>query len=144
MRRLCVLIAAVLGVSLASACSSSAPPTAADFCQTLAQQKAKYLSTYGQASGTNPLEDLVEAISAIGQWVPIFEALQQNSPPSIEPQVANIVNALKEEQQEAGNASSNPLSAIFSSLMTGIESSGSWQQVSEYAAANCGSAGVQD
>ena len=142
MRRLCVLIAAALGVSLASACSSSAPPTAADFCQTLAQQKAKYLSAYGHPSSTNPLADLASAISAIGQWVPIFEALQQSSPPSIEPQVANIVTALKQEEQESSNASTNPLSAIFSSLLTGIESSGSWQQVSDYAAAHCGPGGV--
>jgi len=142
MRRLCVLVAAVLGVSLASACSSSAPPTAADFCQTLAQQKAKYLSAYGHPSSTNPLADLASAISAIGQWVPIFEALQQSSPPSIEPQVANIVTALKQEEQESSNASTNPLSAIFSSLLTGIESSGSWQQVSDYAAAHCGPGGV--
>ncbi len=143
MRRLCILAVAVLGAGLVAACSSAPPPTAADFCQTLAAQKAKYLSTYGNPSSTNPLEDLVAAISAIGQWVPIFEALQQNSPPSIEPQVANIVTALKQEQRDAGNVSDNPLGALFSGLMTSIESSGSWQQVSDYAAANCGSGEVQ-
>lgn len=137
MRRLCVIPAAVLGASLLASCSSS-PPTAADFCRTLAQQKAQYLSAYGKPSG-NGLEDLVKAISAIGQWVPIFEALQQNSPPEIEPQVANIVDSLKREQQEAGDAASNPLGAIFSGLMTSLESSGSWEQVSNYATAHCGS-----
>jgi len=133
-----VLIIAVLGAGVVSACSSSAPPTAADFCRTLAQQKAQYLSTYGNPSTTDPLADLVEAVSAIGQWVPIFEALQQNSPPDIEPQVANIVDSLKQEQQEAGNMGSNVLGALVSGLMTSIESSGSWQQVSEYATEHCG------
>jgi acyl-CoA synthetase (NDP forming) len=136
MRRFCVLVVAVLGVSLMTACSSSSPPTAANFCSTLAQQKAKYLSSYGNPSG-NGLEDLVQAISALGQWVPIFEALQQNSPPDIEPQVANIVDSLKQEQQDAGGSS--VLGSLFSGLMTSLESSGSWEQVSEYAAEHCGS-----
>lgn len=144
MRRLSVLIVAVLavlavvGVSLVSACSASSTPTVADFCRTLAQQKAKYLSAYGHPSTTDPLADLVNAVSAMGQWVPIFQALQQNSPPDIEPQVANIVDSLKQEQQEAGNLGSNVLGALVSSLMTSIESSGSWQQVSEYATEHCG------
>ena len=133
-----MLIVAVLGVSLASACSSSSTPTAADFCRTLAQQKAKYLSTYGHPSTTNALADLVNAVSAMGQWVPIFEALQQNSPPDIEPQVANIVDSLKQEQQDASNMGSNVLGSLAASLMTSMESSGSWQQVSEYATEHCG------
>lgn len=136
-RELGVLAAAMLGACLVTACSSS-PRTAADFCRTLAQQKAQYLSTYGTPSG-NGLEDLLKAVSAVGQWVPIFEALQQNSPPEIEPQVANIVDSLKQEQQAAGSAAADPLGAIFSGLMTSLESSGSWQQVSNYANAHCGS-----
>ena len=138
-RELGVLAATMLGACLVTACSSS-PPTAADFCRTLAQQKAQYLSTYGTPSG-NGLEDLLKAVSAVGQWVPIFEALQQNSPAEIEPQVANIVDSLKQEQQAAGSAASDPLGAIFSGLMTSLESSGSWQQVSNYANAHCGSSG---
>jgi len=138
-RRFCLLAMAMLVVGLVAACSS-APPTAADFCRTLAQQKAKYLATYGNPSSTNPLADLVGALSAIGQWVPIFQALQQNSPPIIEPQVANIVSSLKQEQQDVGNEATNPFGALMGGIMTGIESSGSWQQVSEYAAQHCGSA----
>ena len=137
MRRLCMLAIAVLGAGLMTACSS-APPTAADFCRTLAQQKAKYLSAYGHPSTTNGLEDLMDVISAVGQWVPIFETLQQNSPPDIEPQVANIVSSLKEEQQEAGNEGSDPLGALAAGLMTSLEASGSWQQVNNYAVQHCG------
>ena len=137
MRRLIALAAAALSVCLVAGCSSS-PPTAADFCRTLAQQKAKYLAAYGHPS-SNGLADLVMAISAIGQWVPIFEALQQNSPPSIEPQVATIVDSLKREEQAASNEASDPLGAIASGLMTGLEASGSWQQVSQYATQHCGS-----
>ena len=140
-RGLCVLAAAVVGACLVTGCSSPAP-TAADFCQTLAQQKAQYLSSYGNISGGNALEDLAKAISAVGQWVPIFEALQQNSPPAIEPQVANIVDSLKQEQQQVANEGSDPLGALVGGLMTGLESSGSWQQVSNYISANCGSGGT--
>lgn len=140
MRRLCVLAAAALGVCLIAACSSP-PPTAADFCRTLAQQKTQYLSAYGNMSDGNGLEDLVKAISAVGQWVPIFEALQQNSPPAIEPQVANIVSSLKQEEQEVASEASDPFGGLVAGLMTGLESSGSWQQVNSYIIANCGSGG---
>jgi len=141
LRGLFALAAVVIGAGLVTGCSSP-PPTAADFCQTLAQQKAQYLSTYGNTSGGNVLEDLVKVISAVGQWIPIFETLQQNSPPAIEPQVANIVDSLKAEQQEAANEASNPLGALVSGLMTSLESSGSWQQVNNYINANCGSDGT--
>jgi hypothetical protein len=140
MKGICSLSAVVLSVGLiagASGCSS-APPTVADFCRTLAQQEAQYLNAYGHPS-SDPLDELVQVISAVGQWVPIFEALQQNSPPAIEPQVANIVTALKQEQQEAGNEASDPLGALVSGVVTGLESSGSWQQVDNYASAHCGS-----
>jgi hypothetical protein len=140
-RGFCALAVTALGGCLVTACSSP-PPSAADFCRTLAQQKAQYLSTYGSGSNGNGLEDLVKVIAAVGQWVPIFEALQQSSPPAIEPQVANIVSSLKQEQQEAGSAASNPLGALVSGLMTSLESSGSWQQVSNYADAHCGSGGA--
>ena len=66
MRRSSMLAAAVLGAGLVAGCSS-APPTGADFCRTLAQQKAQYLSAYGHPSG-NGLEDLVQVISAVGRW----------------------------------------------------------------------------
>ncbi|MGH3119742.1 MAG: hypothetical protein ACRDND_01740 [Streptosporangiaceae bacterium] len=131
-----MLVAVIIGAGLVVACSSP-PPTAADFCRTLAQQKARYLKTYGHPSTTNPVADMVDVVSAVGQWVPIFEALQQNSPPSIEPQVANIVSSLKQEQKQAGDAGSDPLAALASGLMTSLESSGSWQQVSDYAATHC-------
>jgi hypothetical protein len=136
-RPLILVISAILTTAAVSACSS-APPTAADFCHTLAQQKAKYLSAYGNAATSNGLQDLVTLLSAVGQWVPIFQALQQSSPPSIEPQVASIVAALKQEEQETANMASDPLGALGAGLMTGLESSGSWQQVSDYATAHCG------
>jgi hypothetical protein len=132
------LTAAALAAGLIAGCSS-APPTVADFCHTLAQQKAQYLATYGHPSG-NALGDLVQTISAIGQWVPIFEALQQNSPPDIEPQVASIVSSLKQEQQQDANMGSDLLGAVVAGFMTSIEASGSWQQVSNYASAHCGTA----
>jgi hypothetical protein len=61
--------------------------------------------------------------------VPIFEALQQNSPPSIEPQVASIIGSLKQEQEE----NADPLGALVTDFVPSIEASGSWQQVSNNA-----------
>jgi hypothetical protein len=44
---------------------------------------------------------------------------------------------LKQEQQEAADSASDPLSALGAGLVSGLEGSGSWQQVSNYAAALC-------
>ena len=129
---LSVLVVILLGVVIVSICSS-ASPTAAHFCRMLHQQESMYLKVYGHPS-SNPLEALVQSVSAMGQWVPIFEALQKHAPPTIEPQVTNIVNLFKNNRDEASNSGSDSLQALLAGSLTRLEASGSWRQVSNYAA----------
>jgi hypothetical protein len=67
----------------------------------------------------------------------MFEKLDAVAPPSIEPDVANIVDSLKQEQQAAAQEASNPLGAMSSGLITAMMSSASWDHVSQYIQQNC-------
>jgi hypothetical protein len=62
--------------------------------------------------------------------VPIFEALDQAAPPGIEPDVQNIVDSLKQREQDVGQEAGDPLGGFASSLMAGMMSTASWQNVS--------------
>jgi hypothetical protein len=132
---LSVLVVILLGVVIVSACSS-ASPTAAHFCRMPHCQESRYLKVYGHPS-SNPLEALVQSVSTVGQWVAIFEALQKHAPSTIEPQVTNILNLLKNNRDEASNSGSDSLQALLAGSLTSLEAPGSWQQVSNYAATHC-------
>jgi len=112
--------------------------SAAAFCAVYFQQKHQYLSTYASHNYQNdPLGGLVNAIGAVSDWVPMFEKMDAVAPPDIEPDVQNIVDSLKQQEQQAGQAVSNPLSALGSSLVTAMMSSASWDHVSQYVEQNC-------
>jgi hypothetical protein len=118
----------------------TAGPTrsAAAFCNVYFQQKHQYLATYANRSYQNdPLGGLFNAIGAMSDWVPMFEKLDAVAPPSIEPDVANIADSLKQEQQDAGQELSNPLGALGSSLTTALMSSASWDHLNEYIQQHC-------
>lgn len=112
--------------------------SAAAFCSVYFQQKHQYLTTYDSHSYQNdPLGGLLNAIGAMSDWVPIFEKLDAVAPPSIEPDVGNIVGSLKQEQQAAGQELSNPLAALGSSLTTALMSTASWNNVDQYIQQHC-------
>ena len=112
--------------------------SAAAFCAVYFQQKHQYLSTYASHNYQNdPLGGLVNAIGAMSDWVPMFEKMDAVAPPEIEPDVQNIVDSLKQQEQQAGQAVSNPLGALGSSLATAMMSSASWDHVSQYVEQNC-------
>jgi hypothetical protein len=131
------IAAAVAAVAASSGCSSGPPRTAAEFCQVYHQQEQQYLARYDNSSSTEPLQDIANAIGAMSDWVPIFQALDQVAPASIEPDVQNIVDSLKQEQQDAGNEFSNPLGALASGLETGLMSTASWENVDQYIQQHC-------
>jgi hypothetical protein len=131
----------VLSVFAACGCSDSPPRTAAEFCRVYYQQEHQYLARYDHSSPNEPLQDLGNVVGAMSDWVPIFQALDQVAPPAIEPDVQNIVDALKQEEQAAGNEFSNPLGALASGLETGFMSTASWDNVSRYIQQHCGTGG---
>jgi hypothetical protein len=124
-----------------SGCSSGQPKTAAGFCHVYHQQEAQYLTQYGKPANSG-LADLGQLIEAVSDWVPIFEALDQAAPPDIEPDVQNIVDSLKQQEQDVGQEVSDPLGGFASSLMAGLMSTASWQNVSTYVEQNCGGEGT--
>lgn len=131
-----------IAVAVVGAGCGSPPPTAAGFCQVYHQQERQYLTQYGHSSPSQPLQDLANAIGAMSDWVPIFERLDQAAPPSIEPDVQNILDALKQEQQAAGQEFSNPLGALASGLAASMMSSASWDHLTTYIEQHCTARGA--
>lgn len=112
--------------------------SAASFCNVYFQQKRQYLTTYDSRNYSNdPLGGLLNAIGAMSDWVPMFEKLDAVAPPDIEPDVATVVDSLKQEQQAAGQELSNPLSALGSGLTAALMSSASWDHLNQYVQQNC-------
>jgi hypothetical protein len=70
--------------------------------------------------------------------LPIFQALDQAAPPDIEPDVHNVLDSLKQEEQDTAQEATDPLGGFASSLMAGMMSTASWQNVSTYIEQNCG------
>jgi hypothetical protein len=122
-------------------CSSAQPKTAAGFCQVYHQQEEQYLAKYGKPAQSG-LADFGQLVGALSDWVPIFEALDQAAPPDIEPDVHNILDSLKQEEQDVGQEAGDPLGGFASSLMAGMMSTASWQNVSTYIEQNCGAEGT--
>ena len=137
MKRVLALGAVVILAALAVAGCGEQPRTAAGFCKVYYQQKQQYLSSYGNSPPNQPLRDLANLIGAMSDWVPIFEKLGQAAPPSIEPDVSNIVDALKQEQQAAGQEFSNPLGALGQGLEAALMSTASWDHVDAYIQKYC-------
>lgn len=139
---------AVLGVATATAtvlvttsgCSGQAK-TAAGLCQVYHQQETQYLAKYGKPTNSG-LADLGQLIGALSDWVPIFQALDQAAPANIEPDVHNILNSLQQEEQDVGQEASNPLGGFASSLIAGMMSTASWENVSNYIEQNCAGGGT--
>ena len=117
-------------------CSAEQPKTTAGFCQVYHQQEEQYLAKYGKPANSG-LADLGQLISALSDWVPIFEALDQAAPSDIEPDVHNILDSLKQQEQDLGQEASDPLGGFASGLMAGLMSTASWQNVGTYIERNC-------
>jgi len=134
-----IAVVVPLAAIIVSGCSGGPPRTTAGFCSVYHQQEQQYLAQYNHPSSTNGLADLADLIGAVSDWVPIFEALDQAAPPSIEPDVQNILDSLKQEEQAAGQEATDPLGGLASGLEAAMMSSASWQNLSTFIEQNCGS-----
>ncbi len=142
MKALVTVVAAALAITVTVVIvrANSAPTrSAAAFCQVYNQQKRQFIATYDTRNYQNdPLAGLINSINAISDLVPMFEKLDAVAPPSIEPDVSNIVDSLKQQEQAAGHEFSDPLGALGEGLTAALMSSASWNQVDKYIAQHCG------
>ena len=90
-----LLVIAALVAPL-SACSRATPRSVTAFCTTLAEQKHQFLSTY-DTSNQDPLQGLVTGLGSLGEIPVIFDRLDKVAPSDIEPDVAAVRDAFKQQ-----------------------------------------------
>jgi hypothetical protein len=100
------------------------------FCQVYSTEKAKFIH---ETNGN----DLASGLSAVIGMPQMFDRLDKVAPDEIEPDVANIRDALKKSEDAAGGALGNPLGALGQSLVAGIEAGPSWERVANFVDQNC-------
>lgn len=137
----CAAAAAIMAALCAAGCSSAPPKTAAGFCKVYEQQKSQYLAKYGQPSSGGGLAALGQLVGAVSDWVPMFEAMDAAAPPDIEPDVHNVVDSLKQQEQAVAQEATDPLGGLASGLMSGLMATSSWNNLSQYITRNCGPEG---
>lgn len=102
----------------------------------------KYESQMSAANGQgDPLAGLFAGVGSLlqaqGDMVVMFERLDRVAPDDIEPDVAAVRDAFKQQAEAMRNAASNPLGAFGAGLLGAIQSSGSWEQVDTYVTKHC-------
>lgn len=132
-------VALAITVTVVIIRANSAPTrSVAAFCGVYHQQERQFMATYESRSYQNdPLAGLLNSINAMSDLLPMFEKLDAVAPPSIEPDVSNVVDSLKQEEQAAGHEFSDPLGALGDSLVIALMSSASWNQVDKYISQHC-------
>lgn len=138
-------VAAVLAA--ATACSSSDAPTRsiANFCSTYSAEKSKFLTRYASTGSaqSSPLTGLLLGIQSLGDVSVILTKLDRVAPDDIEPDVAAVLDSWKQMEGSMGNEASNALNptgllgAMFSGVLSSLESQGSWTRVGDYVTTNC-------
>lgn len=135
------IIAALAGVAVlaigvpVAVTAASKPSRSVDaFCGTYYQQMHKMWDMAHMQTGT-PLGDAFQYGAAVSEMPVMFDALDKVAPDTIEPDVANIYQALQNAEQSAG--SGDALSALAGGLAATFESMGSWENFTLYVQNNC-------
>lgn len=145
-------------VTVLSACSGGAQDnstnarTVGNFCSRYTTDKADYLTKYNAeaksvstAQQQDPLVGLLGltgmSLQMLGSVEQIFDDLATVAPSDIQPQVEQVRDSIKKQEdqlsQEDPASGGSIISTLLGSLETGLESSGSWQQVGTYIEKNC-------
>ncbi len=114
------------------------------FCGTFKEEAialhAKYESAdqsiqNGGTAGT--LTGILTLVQSSGDMVVMFDALDKTAPDEIEPSVAEVLDALKQLQDNNKGALSNPLGTLGSGLIVAMESGGAYTNVDQYITEHC-------
>lgn len=130
----------VIGVAVAlSGCGGSersAEAYCTAFYEKAAPIRAKYVDAADQAD-TNPLGAMVRVLQAPGDLAVIFDGMVPHAPDEIRSDTEAARDALRRQQDQAGEGLSNPLGALGRALLTSISASGSFERVDAYLNEHC-------
>jgi hypothetical protein len=122
------------------------------FCKTYWEQKKQFVDKYNdraelsdqiseQDEFAGMLVALESGIESLGDAVIIFDHLADHAPDDIRPDVEAIRDALKKNNESAGDTLENPMSGLANGLMLGLTTMGSWDRVGKYVVEHCGEKG---
>lgn len=152
-----VTVAIVAATSMATVGCGVVPGTGDDrspeaFCKTYWEQKKQFVDKYNERAELSDqisekdefagvLVALESGIESMGDAVIIFDHLADHAPDDIGPDVEAIRDALKKNNESAGDTLDNPLSGLANGLMLGLTTMGSWDRVGKYVVEHCGEKG---
>jgi hypothetical protein len=137
-----LLVAVVI---MATACSGGTTRSVAAFCQTFQSEAtrfhAKYQAQARASSQTDPLSGLLTAtgslVQAQGDLAVLFDRLEQVAPGEIEPDVAAVRDAFRQQAEALRQAGGDPIGALSAGLVGGLQASGSVDRVQTYLQRHC-------
>lgn len=94
----------------------------------------KSIQTGGTAGALTGLVTLVQSTSDL---VVMFDALDKVAPDDIEPDVAQVLDSLKQSEENNNSALSDPLKALGSGLVIALQSGGAFNNVNSYITQHC-------
>jgi hypothetical protein len=131
----------LLAAGALGGCSSASTRSVAAYCHTFYQQGTQ-LRNQWQGVGNNmnrdPLGALVSLVAAPSQMATLFGQLDEVAPQSIEPDVAQIQQALQQEVNNAGQDITNPIVGVIGGLASSIATAPAWTAVNHWTDTNCG------
>jgi hypothetical protein len=99
------------------------------------------------SSETDPLGSLLVGLVLLlqgqGDLVVLFDRLERVAPPDIQPDVEAVHEALKEQAEATQELGGGLQRSLASSLISGLQSAGSYQQVEQYIRGNCDVAAIK-
>lgn len=138
-------LAALLSVSLAMvACSPER--SVASFCATFEQESVRLQDKYQQrmeaaGASNDPLGALLlgmgTLLEAQGDFVVLFNRLEQVAPTEIQPEVAAVRDTFKQQAEQMAELGKSPFGALAASLISGMSAQGSYQRVDSYVQQHC-------
>lgn len=103
----------------------------AAYCKVFYGDGQQLRSEYQVNSG-QPLQELADMLSAPAQLVSFFGKLDAVAPPSIEPDVGQLQQALQQESSGEGGDLSDPLAGLASGLVDGLASEPAYSVVNSW------------
>jgi hypothetical protein len=134
-----VVVLLLAGVVLAS-CSGS-NRSAAAVCHVWDTQAVPLHNRYqSDATGKFSLQELADLIAVPQTLANLMGNLAAVAPEPIETDFSELQHAFQNEVNNAGQAVTNPIGALSSGLVSGLESLGPYDRVNSYLSNNCGPA----